>query len=186
MLNFVRAFGRTVGLIDPNTAGHLAATGRFAATLARRLRFGPAAARVVHLGAVLHDIGKVGVPPTLLLRQGQLSALEFALVQEHPRIGWEIAREAGLDRPIATVIKQHHERLDGSGYPEALSDGGIMREAMAVAVADEVHALVARRGYRAGLDETAAIKILQADAASKLPRAYVDAAIDLMREGKVH
>lgn len=182
----VRTLAKTVERVEPNTAGHLAATARFAVVLARRLRFRPAAVRVIHLGAMLHDVGKVGVPPTLLLRQGSLSSREFALVQEHPMIGWEIATTARLDPAIATIVRQHHERLDGSGYPDRLSNGAIMAEAMVVAIADEVHALAARRSYRPGMAAEAIAQILDADGDSRLPRRYVDAAIDLVWEQAVH
>lgn len=180
VLNIARVLGRIVEKVEPNTARHLAATGHFAVRLARRLRFGGAAVRVIRLGAVLHDFGKIAVPQSLLLRQGSLSRREFALIQEHPGIGGEIIGEAGFDPAVATLVRQHHERLDGSGYPDGIEGGSIMEEALLVAVADEVDALVSHRTYRGGLTSRRIAEILEADAASRLPSAYVDAAIDLM------
>lgn len=180
VLNIARVLGRIVEKVEPYTARHLAATGHFAVRLARRLRFRKEAVRTVHLGAVLHDLGKIAVPQSLLLRQGRLSRREFALIQEHPSIGWEIVSEARFDPSVASVVRQHHERLDGSGYPDGLAGGAIMEEALLVAVADEVDALVSHRTYRGGLTSRRIAEILESDAASRLPPAYVDAAIDLM------
>lgn len=182
VLDMMRAFVRTVEKVEPHTASHNTVTARFAWTLARRLKFSPAACRLIHLGGLLHDIGKIGVPADLLLRPKKLSATEFALVKEHPAIGWEIVSELGVAHDLATVIRQHHERLDGSGYPDRLSNGAIMPEAMVVAVADVAIALKVHRPYRGPMETEAIGRLLEPDRDTRLPAPVIDAALALLRE----
>lgn len=184
MLAVVRSLGALVERIEPQTARHLACTGHFSMALARRLGFGPASKRLIHLGAHLHDVGKLAVPPEWLRRPGRLSRHEFNLIKAHPGIGGRIVRETHLDPAVADLVAQHHERLDGSGYPEGLSNGTLMPEAMLVAVADELHALAAHRPYHGELDKQAIARVLEQDAADRLPRRYVDHAIDLLRSDR--
>jgi putative nucleotidyltransferase with HDIG domain len=180
LAGLVRGFTKAVETIEPYTATHMFATGRLAVLLARRLGFRPAAIEVVRLGAILHDVGKLAIPPSLLLRQGRLTAVEYALMREHARIGRDILAAADLGLPLASVVGQHHERLDGSGYPDGLSGHRIMAESLVVAVADVAHALQSRRAYRDGLDEATMVRILEGEAATRLPPAYVAAAIDIL------
>lgn len=180
LLGVIRAFAKTVEKVEPHTAGHQADTARFAVKMAKNLRFSNQSIRLVHLGAMLHDVGKVGVPPSILLRPGKLSAAEFALIQEHPRIGWEIIHEVEFTLPISTVILQHHERLDGSGYPSGLTASEIMEESLVVAVADSAQAMLAHRAYRPRVDRDRILETLTEDRGLRLPARYVDTAIDLL------
>ena len=180
LLGVIRAFAKSVEKVEPYTAGHQVETARFAVRMAKRLRFRNATIRLIHLGATLHDVGKIGVPPSILLRPGKLSANEFALVMEHPQIGWEIMSEVEFTMPIAAVIQQHHERLDGSGYPFSLVHGSIMDEALVVAVADVTQAMLSYRAYRPRIDTNRLIGILAEDRGVRLPARYVDTAIDLL------
>jgi HD-GYP domain-containing protein (c-di-GMP phosphodiesterase class II) len=180
LLGVIRAFAKSVEKVEPHTAGHQIETARFAVRMAKRLRFQNAAIRLIHLGATLHDIGKIGVPPSILLRPGKLSPNEFALVKEHPQIGWEIMSEVEFTMPIAAVIQLHHERLDGSGYPFGLVNGSIMNEALVVAVADTTQAMLSYRAYRPRLDTKRIVEILEEDRGVRLPARYVDVAIDLL------
>ncbi len=181
MLSVMRAFAKAVANAEPHTAMHQDETARFAVLLARRLGLSATSVRLIRLGALLHDIGKIGIPPSLLLRPGPLSAAEFALVKEHPRLGWEIVSEIEFAVPVATVIHQHHERLDGSGYPGGLGEGAIMPESLVVAVADMAHAMMSRRAYHAGMNQATVIRILESDRGSRLPADCVDVAVDLLR-----
>ncbi|OAN52198.1 hypothetical protein A6A04_00400 [Paramagnetospirillum marisnigri] len=180
-LGVVRAFALAVERADPHTAGHQRGTLRFAARLARRLRFSSASVRLITAGGLLHDVGKIGIPRSILMRPGRLTAAEYAVVKEHPRLGFEILREIDFAGPLATVIRQHHERLDGSGYPDGLRDGAIMDESLAVAVADASHAMASRRSYHQERGEDWIFEAMERDRGVRFPAAYVDAAIDLMR-----
>lgn len=179
--DMVRAFANTVERVDPHTAGHQTQTARLAVIIARRLRFSSAETRLIHLGAMLHDIGKIALPPSLLLRPSKLTPTEFALVKEHPRLGWEMVSEVDIALPVATMIMQHHERLDGSGYPHGLHNGAIMPEALAIAAADKLHALISRRPYQPEMNPAAIERLLAEDRGTRLPAAMVDCAIDLFR-----
>jgi HD-GYP domain-containing protein (c-di-GMP phosphodiesterase class II) len=113
-------------------------------------------------GARLHDIGKIAVPSALLTRPGRLRPEEMALVRCHATVGWEIASRYEWPFPVAEIIHQHHERLDGSGYPEGLRGEEIVLEARIVAVADVFDAMAADRPYRAALGPTEARAIVVA------------------------
>jgi putative nucleotidyltransferase with HDIG domain len=181
--DIVRAFGKTVEKVEPYTAGHHLETARFAVILAGRLGFSAAAIDLVRLGAALHDVGKIALPPSLLLRPGKLSPAEYGVIQDHPRLGWEILSEIKLALPVATVILQHHERLDGSGYPQGLSSEAILAEAMITAVADKAQALIAHRPYQPAMDQAMVTRLMAEDHGTRLPGPYVDAAIDMLRGG---
>jgi len=180
-LDVVRAFALAVAKAEPHTGAHHAETARFAVRLARRLRLGQATTRLVRMGAQLHDLGKIGVPGSILLQPRRLSQSEFAVIREHPRIGWEIMSQIGSAGPLATVILQHHEHLDGTGYPGGLGGGDIMDESLVVATADITQALVSRRSYQSEAGLGWIVRTLDSASGSHLPPRYVDAAIDLMR-----
>lgn len=180
-LGVVRAFALAVERSEPYTGDHQRGTTRFAVRLARRLRFSRTSVRLIEVGALLHDVGKIGIPRSILLRPGRLSVAEFGVVKEHPRLGWEIMQEIDFAGPLATVIHQHHERLDGSGYPFGLKGGEIMDEALAVAVADASHAMLSRRSYHREQGCDWIFQVLEKDREARLPATYIDAAIDLMR-----
>ncbi len=182
MFEVIRAFVKTVEKVDLYTSKHNNKTAQLAIRLARRLGFAPAAIRLIHQGALLHDIGKIGIPASILLRPGKLSPIEYALVKEHAAIGWEVISEIGFAQPIALMIRQHHERLDGSGYPDGLANGSILPESMVVAIADVVHALLAQRPYRRALDDAAITGILEEDRGHRLPARFIDTAVDILHQ----
>lgn len=182
MLEVIRAFVKTVEKVDLYTSKHNCKTAQLAVRLGGRLGFSPAAIRLIHQGALLHDIGKIGIPASILLRPGKLSSTEYALVKEHSTIGWELINEMGFAQPIALLIRQHHERLDGSGYPDGLANGSILPESMVVAIADVVHALLAQRPYRRALDDAAITGILEVERGNRLPARFIDTAVDILRQ----
>lgn len=167
---------------EPHTDSHQQATAEFALSLAERMGLGAASVRLIYLGARLHDIGKIGVPQQLLLLPRKLTAAEFAVVKQHCHIGKEIVCNIDFGLPIATVIEQHHEKPDGSGYPNGLTGTAIMSEAMVVAVADIVDAMRSNRGYRPAMTLDDITLSLEKERGSGLPSAYIDAAIDLLRQ----
>ena len=136
---------------DPYTAGHQRRVTRLACAVAREL--GLPADRVAGLRVIglLHDMGKISVPAEILSKPGKLSDTEFAIIKSHAQAGYEIVKEIRFPWPVAEVILQHHERLDGSGYPKGLPGDDIILEARILAVADVVEAMASHRPYRPAL-----------------------------------
>jgi HD-GYP domain-containing protein (c-di-GMP phosphodiesterase class II) len=105
----------------------------------------------IYLAGLIHDLGKIAIPAEILSRPGRLSELEYGLIRGHSQAGWEILQEVEFAWPLAEVIRQHHERMDGSGYPQGLSGEEIRVEARILAVADVVEAMASHRPYRPAL-----------------------------------
>ena len=131
---------------------------------------------------MLHDVGKIVVPAELLAKPGRLSATEFALIKGHAQAGYEILESIEFDFPVADIVVQHHERLDGSGYPAGLSGEQILPEARILAVADVVEAMISHRPYRAALPLDAAVAELEAGAGSRYDAAACAAVTRLFQE----
>jgi HD-GYP domain-containing protein (c-di-GMP phosphodiesterase class II) len=111
--------------------------------------------RGIELGGILHDIGKISVPAEILAKPGKISDSEMAIIQQHPQRGYEILKTLESPWPLREMVLQHHERLDGSGYPSGLKEGEIVLEAKILAVADVVEAMASHRPYRParGIDQ---------------------------------
>jgi HD-GYP domain len=133
----------------------------------------------------LIDVGMLQIPRELLWRPGMLTAAEYELVKTHPERGYEALRMIEFPWPVAEVVRQHHERLDGSGYPRALKGEEILLEARIVAVADAVEAMLAQRPHRAALSLTACIDELQSQAGRRYDARAVKACVKLLREEQV-
>jgi len=110
----------------------------------------------IKIAALIHDIGKVGIPSEILVKPGRLNEIEFALIRDHPRLGYEILKEIEFPYPIAKIILQHHERINGTGYPQHLKSKEILLEAKIIGVADVVEAMSSHRPYRPALGNEAA------------------------------
>lgn len=151
----VAALRRLAEMRDPYTAGHEGRVAQLARAIAQRMDLDEDVVDVVRLAATIHDIGKHAVPVEILTKPGALSAHEWELIRTHPLVGWEILSQAEFPEPIATIVRQHHERLDGSGYPDGISGDAITIEARIIAVADVVEAMASHRPYRAsrGLED---------------------------------
>ncbi|HUX04458.1 MAG TPA: HD domain-containing phosphohydrolase [Acidimicrobiales bacterium] len=149
------ALGQMIETRDPYTAGHQFHVGTLGAALAAALaiEYGldPAMVELIRQSGEVHDIGKIAVPSEILTKPGRLSRLEYEMVKRHPQIGYDILSKASLPWPIAEVALQHHERMDGSGYPNGLKGNDIVLPARIVAVADVVEAMTQHRPYREGL-----------------------------------
>jgi len=149
------SIGQTMASLDAmleKTDRHTVRHQRRMATLARAIavEMGLSEEHVhaTHTAAVVHDIGKVCVPAEILSRPGKLSAVEFAIIKVHPRAGYDILKGIQFPGPVANIVLQHHERLDGSGYPSGLSCRDILLEARILGVADVVEAMASHRPYR--------------------------------------
>lgn len=147
----IAALARMTENRDPYTAGHQLGVGHLGEAIARQLGIDDAMARLIRQSGVVHDVGKVSIPAEILTRPGRLNQLEYSLIKKHPEVGADILAEASLPWPIAEVARQHHERMDGSGYPDGLAGSAISLPARIIAVADVIEAMTHHRPYRAGL-----------------------------------
>ncbi len=179
----IQAIATTIEARDPYTAGHQRRVAQLAAAIAREM--GLPEHRVVGVlrGAEIHDIGKIYIPSEILSRPGRLSPTEFSLIKIHPQVGYDIVKEIDFPWPVAAMILQHHERLDGSGYPRGLAGADqIILEAKILAVADVVDAMVSHRPYRAALGVEAALEEIARNRGVLYDEAVVDICLRLFRE----
>ena len=142
---------------DPYTAGHQRRVADLARAIAQELGLVQDRVEGIRVAGVIHDVGKLSIPSEILSKPGRLSKIEYALIQSHPQIGHEILSEVEFPWPIAQIIIQHHERMDGSGYPGRLKGNDILLEARILAVADVIEAMASHRPYRAALGIEAAL-----------------------------
>ncbi|MGC2167042.1 MAG: HD domain-containing phosphohydrolase [Gallionella sp.] len=182
LLESIVALATIVEKHDPYTAGHQQRVARLAVAIAREMKVDEDQIEGIHLAGVVHDVGKVQVPAEFLSKPGKLSDLEFALVKEHARAGYEILKHIKFPWPIAETILQHHERMDGSGYPDALTGEQIILQARILAVADVVEAISAYRLYRPALGIEAALSVISEGRGIKFDAAVVDACMTLIQE----
>ncbi|MBN1828020.1 MAG: PAS domain S-box protein, partial [Deltaproteobacteria bacterium] len=154
----VHAISMAVEVKDPYTAGHQTRTTDLAGAIAKEMGFGEDRADFVRMAARIHDIGKIAIPAEILNKPRKLTDIEFSMIKLHPRCGYDILKDIEFSWPVADVILQHHERLDGSGYPEGLKGEDILLEARILAVADVVEAVASHRPYRPALGIEAALE----------------------------
>ena len=147
----VAAMGSAVEMRDPYTAGHQRRVTRLAEAIAHELGLDKAVVQGLRLASQMHDVGKIAVPAEILSKPGRLADNEYQLVQAHSRVGHDILQSIEFDRPVADIVLQHHERIDGSGYPLGLTGGDILIESRILAVADTVEAMASHRPYRPAL-----------------------------------
>lgn len=149
--------GKIIEARDPYTQGHELGVAELSGLIAEEMGLSEDDVAGIRMAALLHDVGKLSVPAEILSRPGALSAAQMSVVQEHSASGYEILRNVDFPWPVADVVLQHHERMDGSGYPDGLKGKDILLPARVIAVADVVEAMTSHRPYRAALGLDAAI-----------------------------
>lgn len=147
----IQAISLTVEARDPYTAGHQRRVAKLSCAIAKELTLSENQINAISMAAIVHDIGKIYVPAEILNKPGQLTENEFGIIKTHPQIGYDILKEIEFPWPVAQIVRQHHERMNGSGYPSGLSDDNIMMEARILGLADAVEAMVSHRPYRPAL-----------------------------------
>jgi PAS domain S-box-containing protein/putative nucleotidyltransferase with HDIG domain len=158
----VTALSAVVESKDPYTAGHQRRVTHLACAIAREMGLSQDQIEGIRVMGYLHDIGKIAVPAEILSRPGKINQFEFNLIKQHPISGFDIIKQISFPWPVAQAVFQHHERLDGSGYPTGLTDREIILEARVLAVADVVEAMASHRPYRPALDiQLALVEITQ-------------------------
>ena len=153
----IQAIALTIEKRDPYTAGHQVRVSQLATAIAQEMGLDADCLDGLRLGGMIHDIGKIYLPAEILSRPGRLSEAEFALVKTHSEVGADIVADVDFPWPVGQMILQHHERLDGSGYPNGAHGDGILLQARVLAVADVVEAMASHRPYRAALGIDAAL-----------------------------
>lgn len=131
---------------------------------------------------IVHDLGKIGVPTELLVRPGKINEIEYNLIKEHPKIGYNIIKRNDFPYPIAKIILQHHERLDGSGYPHKLKGEDILLEARIIAVSDVVEAMSSHRPYRPALGISVALDEIIKNKGILYDSQVIDICVELFRK----
>jgi len=158
MEHAIKAMAIIVEMRDPYTAGHQQRVTQLACAIARQMGLSEEQISGLQLAGLIHDIGKVRVPAEILTNPDGLSEPEFMMIKAHPLLGYEILKGIDFPWPVAQIVLQHHERMNGSGYPSGLSDEAIIVEARILAVADVVEAMASHRPYRAALGINKALK----------------------------
>ncbi len=179
---FIQTIADTVQARDPYTAGHQQRVSELAVAIAREMGLPEDQIRGIHFAGIIHDLGKIRIPLEILSYPGKLTDVEFELVKQHPQAGYDIIKKVQFPWPIADIVLQHHERMDGSGYPQGLKGDAILIEARIITVADVVEAMSSHRPYRPGRGIEAGL-----DEISKMRGVYydphvVDACLSLFRE----
>ena len=182
----VDTIATTVEYRDPYTAGHQRRVAAIAGAIAAEIGLGPSDAQGIRIAASIHDIGKISVPAEILSKPSNLSPAECQLIREHSEAGYQIIAGIDFPWPVAEMVRQHHERLNGSGYPRRLRGKQISLGARIIAVADTVEAMSAHRPYRPSRGVEAALEQIQHDRGTLLDPECVDACIRLFRGGGLH
>jgi len=175
----IQAMALTVETRDAYTAGHQRRVTNLARTISQEMGLSENEVDGIRMAGVIHDLGKISVPAEILSKPGKLSVLEFSLIKTHPQTGYDILKGIDFQWPIAQIVLQHHERLDGSGYPNGLMGNEIMKEAKILAVSDVVEAMSSHRPYRATLGIDAALEEVTKNKDILFDAEVVDTAVDL-------
>ncbi len=182
LANTIQAMATAVAKRDPYTAVHQQRVTDLAVAIAKEMGLSKDGIIGIRLGATIHDIGKIYIPAEILNRPGRLTETEFNMIKTHPRAGYDIIRGVEFSWPVTKMVLQHHERLDGSGYPDGLKDGDIVLEARILAVADVVEAMASHRPYRPSLGIDAALEEIQKNRGTHYDPDVVDACLRLIKE----
>jgi response regulator RpfG family c-di-GMP phosphodiesterase len=181
----VRIVGDTVEIRDPYTAGHQRRVTKLACVIAKKLGLPEGKIDGVRVASLLHDIGKMSIPAEILSKPTRLTEIEFALVRQHPQVAHDLLKYISFPWPIAEIVLQHHERMDGSGYPLGLEGKEILPEACILAVSDVVEAMSSHRPYRAALGVSAALEEIKKNRGRLYSEVVVDACVRLFADGEI-
>jgi putative two-component system response regulator len=160
------SLGRIVEARDPYTEGHCERLAHYALALGREMKLDHADLHALYRGAFLHDIGKIAIPDRVLLKKGRLTRAEYAVMKQHPVVGDELCRTLRSLEDVCPIVRHHHERLDGTGYPDGLAGDCVPFLAQIVKVIDMFDALTTNRPYRVALSPAKTFEVLREDAQS--------------------
>lgn len=178
----IQAIAMTVETRDAYTAGHQKRTTNLARAIAQELGLPKDRVDAIRMAGVIHDLGKISVPAEILSKPGSITDIEFSLIKNHPRTGYDILKGIEFQWPIADIVLQHHERLDGSGYPQGLQGNDILLEARIIGVADVIEAMASHRPYRPALGMEEAFNEITDHRGSRYDVDVVDASLHLLHD----
>ena len=179
----IQAMALTVEIRDRHTAGHQRRVTELAHAIATETRLLRRTGRGVRIAGLLHDLGKITIPTEILSKPGGLSDMEFAIIKTHPKAGYDILKSIEFPWPVADIVVQHHERMDGSGYPSGLKGDQSTLEARILAVADVVEAMASHRPYRPSLGIDQALKEIIDNRGQLYDADVVDACLAVFNRG---
>ena len=165
---------------DEYTRGHSQRVCEVSLMIGEMLGLGPDAIEELRVGTILHDIGKIGVPDSILNKRARLTDEEFAIMKSHPVIGYEICRPLMLSEGVLMIIRNHHEKLDGSGYPDGLKGGELPLSLRIVCAADAFDAMSSMRPYRSVMDQATVLAELSRGAGTQFDPVVVETLKELM------
>jgi PAS domain S-box-containing protein/putative nucleotidyltransferase with HDIG domain len=178
----IRAMSVTIEMRDPYTAGHQRRVSKLACAIARKIGLPETQIEGIRMAGEIHDIGKIYVPAEILSKPGKLTDIEFTIIKTHSQVGYDILKNIEFPWPIADIVAQHHERLDGSGYPAHLKGDAILLEANIIIVADVVEAMSSHRPYRPSHGIDKAITEITQNKGVLYDATVVDHCVRLFRE----
>jgi putative two-component system response regulator len=180
----VQAISTTVEMRDPYTAGHQQRVADLACTIAEAMDLPEDEVYGLRMASVIHDLGKITVPSEILSKPGRLSDLEYELIKSHVQAGYDILKQIEFPWPLADIILQHHERLDGSGYPKGLKGDQIMQAARILAVSDVFETIASHRPYRPSLGMPRALEELRENSDRLYDSKVVEVCLSLVEQGR--
>ena len=178
----INSLSSTVDARDPYTAGHQKRMAQLAVAIARSMGLGETQVSSIRMAGIIHDLGKIAIPAEILSKPSMLSDIEFSLIKTHPQVGYDILKNINFPTPVARIVHQHHERMDGSGYPLGLAGDDILPEARILMVADVVEAMSSHRPYRPGLGMDKALAEIKKNRGKFYDPDVVDACLKTMVE----
>lgn len=178
----VQIISLTVESRDPYTAGHQTRVAQLACNMAEEMGCPVDQVKGIRMAGMIHDLGKISIPSEILSKPGRLGDAEFSLIKIHPQVGYDILKGIDFPWPVAQVVYQHHERMDGTGYPRGLKGDEIVLEARIIAVADVVEAMASHRPYRPALGVEKAFEEIADKAGTLYEPEAVNACLRLFRQ----
>jgi HD-GYP domain-containing protein (c-di-GMP phosphodiesterase class II) len=180
----VMAITMTVEKRDPYTSGHQQRVADLSRAIGKEMGLARDQVEGLTIASAIHDIGKISLPAEILSKPSQLNSMEMSLIQTHSQAGYDILKSVDFPWPVADIVLQHHERMNGTGYPQHLAGDAILREARIVGVADVVETMSSHRPYRPSRGIDSALDEISAQSGILYDRDAVDACLALMREGR--
>jgi len=178
----IQTMSKIIEVKDPYTAGHQQRVSQLTTAIAKELNLSQDKVEGIRIASLIHDIGKIGVPTEILSKTTTLSDIEFSLIKEHSQIGYDILKAIDFSYPVANIVLQHHEKIDGSGYPNKLKGDKILLEARILGVADVVEAMSSHRPYRPSLGIDAALEEISKNKGILYDPEVVNACLKLFKE----
>jgi PAS domain S-box-containing protein len=182
MEGIIHVMTTTVEIRDPYTAGHQRRVSHLALAIGRSMELPENSLDAIHMAGLIHDMGKISIPAEILSKPGKLNKFEFEIIKSHPSIGYDILKSIEFPWPLAEIVLQHHERLNGTGYPRQMRKTDILMEARIIGVADVVEAMASHRPYRPALGIEAALDEISKNSGSLYDAEAVKACLSLFRE----